>query len=69
MKVKSVRYFKTNRGTGYEAKTDKGSIFNDGQGGCTYFRADSTKCNPSDYHKLSEWDLEAVIDRFEGVKR
>ena len=33
MIVKSVRYFETNRGLGYEAKTNEGSIWNDGNGG------------------------------------
>ena len=32
MIVKSVRYFETNRGLGYEAKTNEGSIWNDGNG-------------------------------------
>tara|TARA_R110002110_G_scaffold185473_1_gene392572 strand:+ start:229 stop:462 length:234 start_codon:yes stop_codon:yes gene_type:complete len=69
MKVTSVRYFETNRGLGYEAKTDKGSIWNDGCGGCTYFDADHPKYHNKDFTHLSEDDLEAKIDEFEGVKR
>ena len=38
--VKGIRYFETRRGLGYEAKTNLGSIWNDGQGGCTYFEPD-----------------------------
>ena len=38
LKVKSIRYFKTNRGLGYKAKTNVTGleILNDGQGGGTY---------------------------------
>ena len=67
MKVKSVRYFETNRGTGYEAKTDKGSIWNDGNGGCTYFDADYPTYHNRDFNHLSEDDLEKLIDEFEEV--
>ena len=66
MKVKSVRYFKTRRGLGYEAKTDKGTIWNDGNGGGTYF--DPDQGHRSDYQHLTESDLEAYIDVFEEVK-
>ena len=68
MKIKSVRYFETNRGLGYEAKTDKGSIWNDGNGGCTYFDANHPTYHNRDFDHLSENDLEAMIDKFEGVK-
>ena len=69
MKVKSVRYFETNRGLGYEAKTDKGSIWNDGSGGGTYFDADYPTYHNRDFDHLSENDLESMIDKFEGVKK
>lgn len=38
LKVTSVRYFETNRGVGYECKTnmDDVEILNDGNGGGTY---------------------------------
>ena len=38
MKVTNVRYFKTNKGVGYQCKTNiKGiEICNDGMGGATY---------------------------------
>ena len=62
--VKSVRYFETNRGLGYEAKTDKGSIWNDGNGGPTYFEPNSKHHN-NDFSHLSEWDLESFIDFYE----
>ena len=63
--VKSVRYFKTSRGVGYEAKTDKGSIWNDGNGGHTYFEAKYPKYYNRDFEHLSEIDLERCIDLYE----
>ena len=71
MKVKSIRYFKTRRGLGYEAKTDKGSIWNDGSGGCTYFEPDDKTISSAEYTnllKLTENELEHLIDIYEGVK-
>jgi len=56
MKVKNIRYFRTARGVGYEAKTDKGSIWNDGDGGATYHE-------PS--VDIDEFQLERLIDVFE----
>ncbi len=56
MKVKSVRYFQTSRGVGYEAKTDKGSIWNNGDGGATYHEPKVD---------LDEFQLEELIDLFE----
>tara|TARA_Y100000310_G_scaffold193824_1_gene193768 strand:- start:251 stop:463 length:213 start_codon:yes stop_codon:yes gene_type:complete len=68
MKVKSVRYFETNRGLGYEAKTENGSIWNDGSGGCTYFEPDYNKgYTRKDFNHLTENDLENLIDVYEGV--
>ena len=37
IKVTSVRYFETPRGLGYQVKTNCGTIWNDGDGGETYF--------------------------------
>ena len=63
--VKSVRYFETNRGLGYEAKTDKGSILNDGNGGATYFEANYPENHNKDFQNFSESDLESFIDLYE----
>jgi hypothetical protein len=64
LKVTSVRYFETRRGLGYECKTNiKGlSIWNDGNGGGTYF---SSNDNSIVY---SEQQLESLIDEYENVK-
>ena len=68
MKVKSIRYFETNRGLGYEAKTDKGSKWTDASGGSTYFQPNYNKgYKMSDFNHLNEDDLEKLIDVFEGV--
>ena len=53
MIVKSVRYFETNRGLGYEAKTNEGSIWNDGNGGPTYFEPQYPKYNNKDFTDFS----------------
>ena len=63
--VKSVRYFETRRGVGYEAKTDKGSILNDGNGGATYFEANYPEYHNKDFQNFSESDLESFIDFYE----
>ncbi len=64
LKVTSIRYFETRRGLGYECRTNtKGiSIWNDGQGGGTYL--DNNNMN-DDYHHLTEFQLEEVIDEYE----
>jgi len=67
LKVKSIRYFKTRRGVGYEAITDKGSIWNDGSGGDTYFEADHPKYHNHQFSHLTEDDLNKLLDEFEGV--
>lgn len=72
LKVKSIRYFETNRGLGYEAKTQYGSIWNDGNGGGTYFDplcmpSGKVKKECSEYRNINEWDLEKVIDIYESV--
>ena len=68
MKVKSVRYFETNRGLGYEAKTNKGSIWNDGSGGMTYFEPNYSKgYKRRDFYHLTEIYLEKLIDDYEGL--
>ena len=67
IKVKSVRYFQTKPGLGYEAKTNKGSIWNDGNGGATYFEAHYPEYHNKDFWHLSEMDLESLIDDYEKI--
>lgn len=66
MKVISVRYFKTNRGVGYQCQTNiKGiEIWNDGMGGATYI--DGAFQNIKLNKQYTEWDLEDLIDDFEN---
>tara|TARA_Y100000310_G_scaffold344874_1_gene460171 strand:- start:247 stop:483 length:237 start_codon:yes stop_codon:yes gene_type:complete len=70
MKVKNVRYFKTNRGVGYQCKTNvKGvEIWNDGRGGETYLETETPKRENKELYKLTEWDLERIIDVYEKGK-
>ena len=73
LKVTSYREFDTRRGVGYESKTNiKGlSIWNDGDGGGTYFSGNEyTK----DYRligryseKYNENQIEVLIDEFVGI--
>ena len=66
LKVLSIRYFETRRGTGYQAKTnvDGVEIWNDGMGGCTFLEGD----NAHKYKHL-DWDgedkMDELIDQFE----
>ena len=64
LKVTSVRYFPTRRGLGYEAKTETGTIWNDGMGGGTYYEASGQGRN----HSYTERELEGFIDSFESVE-
>jgi hypothetical protein len=68
LKVKSIRYFETNRGTGYQAKTNIPGveIVNDGTGGATYVKGMYAKTKP--YEDLRERELENLLDQFEGIK-
>tara|TARA_R110002110_G_C12966346_1_gene672104 strand:- start:66 stop:296 length:231 start_codon:yes stop_codon:yes gene_type:complete len=73
MKVTKVRYFKTNRGVGYEATTNYGAIWNDGNGGGTYYEPKHNQDGsiPEKYRKyreLPEGELEKMIDIYEGIK-
>jgi hypothetical protein len=70
IKVKSIRYFKTNRGVGYQAKTNiKGAtIWNDGNGGETYLQTETPKRENKELYKLTEWDLERLLDVYEKGK-
>ena len=72
MKVTKVRYYKTSRGTGYEATTNYGTIWNDGMGGETYYEPKYNQDGsvPEKYRKyreLPEGELEKLIDVYEGV--
>ena len=63
--VKKIRYFTTSRGQGFEAKTQYGSIWNDGDGGATYFTHDGKE--NAKYSNIHEHDLDDVVNRHEGV--
>lgn len=68
LKVKSIRYFETNKGlVGYQCKTDINGveICNDGMGGATYL--DGAFKYTKDFEHLSEWQLEELIDEYEGL--
>ena len=84
MKVVSVRQWDTRRGVGYEAEVEGGSgekygsIWNDGDGGATYFDVNhevglpAVKITWKDFDDYSEWDLEDLItdyDISEYIKR
>ena len=66
MKVTSVRYFETNKGVGYQCKTDiQGiQICNDGNGGATYL--DGAFKYTKNFEHLSEGQLEELIDKYEN---
>ena len=65
--VKSVRYYETSRGVGYEAKTNEGSIWNDGNGGATYFRPKYPEYTNKDFGDFiyDELKLESLIAKDE----
>ena len=67
LEVSSIRYFETNRGVGYQAKTNlKGvEILNDGQGGETYLETQTPKRENKELYELSEWDLENILNVYE----
>ena len=68
LEVSSIRYFETNRGIGYQAKTNLEGvkILNDGNGGETYIETETPKRENKELYELSEWDLEALLDTFES---
>ena len=68
LKVTSIRYFETRRGTGYEVKTnvDGIEIWNDGEGGPIFLEGSSRDLLP--YKHLGEADLHKLIDEFENDK-
>ena len=65
-KVTSVRYFETNKGIGYQCKTniDGVEICNDGVGGATY--VDGAFKSIKNFEHLSEGQLEELIDKYEN---
>ena len=66
MRVISVRYFETNRGLGYECKTNTDKvIWNDGMGGGTYIDG-LHEFNGLQGMKLENY-LESLIDKYEEV--
>ena len=67
LKVKSIRYFKTNRGLGYQAKTNiKGiEILNDGQGGGTYLEGKYSKLLSLNLEEKTERELEHLLNLYE----
>ena len=68
MKVVSLRQWNTRKGVGYEAKVEGsdgeeyGSIWNDGDGGATYFDVNHESGKTwKDFSDYSEWDLGDLI--------
>ena len=61
LKVTSVKYSKTRRGLAYICQTNMEgvTIHNDGDGGATYLEPYS--------NKYTEWELEELINQYEGV--
>lgn len=70
LKARSIRYFETRRGVGYQAKTNiKGvEIWNDGMGGSTYLETQTPKRENKELYELSEWDLENILNKYERSK-
>ena len=72
MKVVSLRQWNTRRGVGYEAKVEGsdgeeyGSIWNDGDGGATYFDVNHESGKTwKDFSDYSEWDLGDLITDYD----
>jgi hypothetical protein len=65
--VTSIRYFNTRKGIGYQAATNVGTIYNDGNGGATYFRPNIPKYTIKDFGEFifNEKKLESFIDIYE----
>ena len=61
--IASIREYETARGVGFECITNKGSIWNDGNGGGTYFRANA----PEHRHleRLSEQVFDDIISAYD----
>ena len=67
LKVISVRYCETRRGTGYQCKTNKKNveIWNDGNGGGTYITPHHPYTKP--YNHMTEEEMENLIDKYEEM--
>jgi hypothetical protein len=65
VKVKSVRYWQTSRYVGYEAKTNYGTIWNNGDGCGSFF--EPTPENGALRNVINEDMCEKLIDIYEGV--
>tara|TARA_R110000772_G_C13310268_1_gene440082 strand:+ start:20272 stop:20499 length:228 start_codon:yes stop_codon:yes gene_type:complete len=66
--LKPLRYWNTRRGVGFEATTNYGNIWNDGDGGGTYFEVNEANLGlRKELNQIPEWDLDTLIDKFEGV--
>jgi hypothetical protein len=61
IKISKIKYFETRRGVGYIVTTNVGHIYNDGNGGETYVDGNWKGEN------LTEWELEDLINEYEGV--
>ncbi len=67
LKVISIRYYETRRGTGYQCKTNKKNveIWNDGNGGGTYIAQHHPYTTP--YIHMTETEMENLIDKYEEM--
>ena len=61
IKISKIKYFETRRGVGYIVTTNVGNIYNDGNGGGTYVDGNQKG------EDLNEFELEDIINKYEGV--
>ena len=61
IKISKIKYFETRRGIGYIVTTNVGNIYNDGNGGGTYVDGNWKG------EELNEFELEDIINKYEGV--
>ena len=70
LKVKHLRLWETSKGwLGYEAKTKQGSIWNNGDGGPTFFEPLYPKYSKKDFVDFKEYELTEFIREFESDKK
>jgi len=74
--IASIREYETSRGVGFECITNKGSIWNDGHGGGTYFRANAPEHRHLERLReevfddiLAAYDLEQMCSESEEIQR
>ncbi len=66
LKVTGVRYWETRNGVGYQATTNvDGDIWNDGDGGGTYFIGKTREANAIG-RAFDEFELDELIDVYEA---